>query len=225
MRELALLFLRLGTTAFGGPAAHIAMMEDEVVRRRRWLTREQFLDFLALVNLIPHPNSTEMAIQIGYHIAGWQGLLAFSRDRAGRQSCTESGSGSGPVAWNGGARFCHRRDESSRRLDHGRSGRRRSLPRASSPPIDETFEMTFAKDNAAEDGFNRWTINGVAYTMTGEMAPPSFHLKQGKRYRIHMRNASDDIHPPSPPQLRTHKSLRKVHLGNSQGCGDAGRLS
>ena len=55
--------------------------------------------------------------------------------------------------------------------------------------------MTFAKDNAVEEGFNRWTINGVAYPMTGEIAPASFHLKQGKRYRIRMRNASDDIHP------------------------------
>jgi FtsP/CotA-like multicopper oxidase with cupredoxin domain len=64
---------------------------------------------------------------------------------------------------------------------------------AASP--DETFDMTFAKDNAAEEGFNRWTINGVAYPTASEMAPASFHLKQGKRYRIRMRNASDDIHP------------------------------
>src|SRR5438046_9525242 len=55
--------------------------------------------------------------------------------------------------------------------------------------------MSFAKDNAAEEGFNRWTINGVAYHMSAEMIPASFHLKQGKRYRIRMRNASDDIHP------------------------------
>jgi len=75
LRELTLLYLRLGTTAFGGPAAHIAMMEDEVVRRRRWLSREQFLDYLGLINLIPGPNSTEMALQIGYRVAGWQGLL------------------------------------------------------------------------------------------------------------------------------------------------------
>ena len=60
---------------------------------------------------------------------------------------------------------------------------------------DEIFEMTFAKDNAADAGFNRWTINGVAYPDTQMMAPPSHHLKQGKRYRIKMRNASDDIHP------------------------------
>jgi chromate transporter len=75
LRELSLLYLRLGTTAFGGPAAHIAMMEDEVVRRRHWLTREEFLDLLGVINLIPGPNSTEMAIQIGYRIAGWPGLL------------------------------------------------------------------------------------------------------------------------------------------------------
>jgi FtsP/CotA-like multicopper oxidase with cupredoxin domain len=60
---------------------------------------------------------------------------------------------------------------------------------------DETFEMTFAKDNAADEGFNRWTINGAAYPMTQGVAPASFHLKQGRRYRIRMRNASDDIHP------------------------------
>jgi FtsP/CotA-like multicopper oxidase with cupredoxin domain len=67
-------------------------------------------------------------------------------------------------------------------------------PGASVAP-DETFEMTLAKDNAAEEGFNRWTINGVAYPMTSEMTPAAFHLQPGKRYRIHMRNASDDIHP------------------------------
>jgi chromate transporter len=75
LRELALLFLRLGLTAFGGPAAHIAMMEDEVVRRREWLTRERFLDLLGATNLIPGPNSTEMAIHIGHQRAGWAGLL------------------------------------------------------------------------------------------------------------------------------------------------------
>jgi len=66
---------------------------------------------------------------------------------------------------------------------------------ASAAPPDETFEMIFAKDNAAEEGFNRWTINGVAYPMSKEMAPAAFHLKEGKRYRIRVRNASDDIHP------------------------------
>ena len=67
--------------------------------------------------------------------------------------------------------------------------------RATAPAPDETFEMTFAKDNAAEDGFNRWTINGAAYPMTSEIVPAPFHLRHGKRYRLRMRNASDDIHP------------------------------
>jgi chromate transporter len=75
LRELAWLFSKLGTTAFGGPAAHIAMMEDEVVSRRRWLTREQFLDLLGATNLIPGPNSTELAIHVGHARAGWAGLL------------------------------------------------------------------------------------------------------------------------------------------------------
>ena len=75
LRTLGLLFLRLGSTAFGGPAAHIAMMEDEVVRRRRWLTHEEFLDLLGATNLIPGPNSTELAIHIGHRQAGWPGLL------------------------------------------------------------------------------------------------------------------------------------------------------
>jgi chromate transporter len=75
LRELAVLFLRLGITAFGGPAAHIAMMEDEVVRRRQWMTREEFLDLLGATNLIPGPNSTEMAIHIGHRQQGWTGLL------------------------------------------------------------------------------------------------------------------------------------------------------
>jgi chromate transporter len=75
LREVAGLFLKLGTIAFGGPAAHIAMMEDEVVRRRQWLTREEFLDLLGATNLIPGPNSTEMAIHIGRRRAGWPGLI------------------------------------------------------------------------------------------------------------------------------------------------------
>ncbi len=72
---MAVLFLRLGTIAFGGPAAHIAMMEGEIVRGRRWLSREKFLDLLGATNLIPGPNSTEMAIHVGYLRAGWAGLV------------------------------------------------------------------------------------------------------------------------------------------------------
>jgi chromate transporter len=75
LRELAFLFLKLGTIAFGGPAAHIAMMEEEVVKRKGWITHEQFLDLLGATNLIPGPNSTEMAIHIGYTRAGWRGLV------------------------------------------------------------------------------------------------------------------------------------------------------
>jgi chromate transporter len=75
LRELARLFLKLGTVSFGGPAVHIAMMEDEVVRRRQWLTHEQFLDYVGATNLIPGPNSTELAIHIGHARAGWPGLI------------------------------------------------------------------------------------------------------------------------------------------------------
>lgn len=75
LREVAGLFLRLGTTAFGGPAAHLAMIEDEVVRRRKWMTPQEFLDLIAVTNLIPGPNSTEMAIHIGHRRAGWPGLI------------------------------------------------------------------------------------------------------------------------------------------------------
>lgn len=73
--ELAWLFARLGFTAFGGPAAHIAMMEDEVVRRRGWMTRERLLDLIGAANLIPGPTSTELAIHIGHDRAGWPGLI------------------------------------------------------------------------------------------------------------------------------------------------------
>jgi chromate transporter len=73
--ELTRLFLRLGFTAFGGPAAHIAMMKEEVVTRRRWMTDTEFLDLLGATNLIPGPNSTEMAIHIGLRQGGWRGLL------------------------------------------------------------------------------------------------------------------------------------------------------
>src|SRR6202166_976049 len=75
LRELALFFLRLGVTAFGGPAAHIAIMEDELVRRRKWLSREKFLDLLGASSLIPGPSSSELAIHIGYLRAGWEGLV------------------------------------------------------------------------------------------------------------------------------------------------------
>jgi FtsP/CotA-like multicopper oxidase with cupredoxin domain len=88
-------------------------------------------------------------------------------------------------------------------------------PGSSAPPPDETFEMTFVKDNAAEEGFNRWTINGIAYPMASEMAPASFHLNQGKRYRIHMRNASDDIHP-----IHLHRhSFELTNLAGTQTAG------
>ncbi len=73
--ELAVLFLRLGATGFGGPAAHIAMMEDEIVRRRAWISRERFLDLVGATNLIPGPNSTELALHIGLLRAGYAGLL------------------------------------------------------------------------------------------------------------------------------------------------------
>jgi chromate transporter len=75
LAELALLFARLGATAFGGPAAHIALMRDEVVRRRQWLSEERFLDLLGATNLIPGPNSTEMAIHIGWERRRWSGLV------------------------------------------------------------------------------------------------------------------------------------------------------
>lgn len=75
LQQLAGLFLKLGTTSFGGPAAHTALMEEEVVRRRGWLSREDFLDLVGATNLIPGPNSTEMAIHIGYQRARWAGLL------------------------------------------------------------------------------------------------------------------------------------------------------
>jgi chromate transporter len=74
LKELVSIFLKLGMIGFGGPAAHIAMMEEEIVRRRKWITREYFLDLMGATNLIPGPNSTEMAIHIGYIRAGWPGL-------------------------------------------------------------------------------------------------------------------------------------------------------
>lgn len=75
LAELALVFLKLGTTAFGGPAAHIAMMEDEFVRKRHWIIEAEFLDRLAAASLIPGPSSTEVAIFIGGAKRGWAGLV------------------------------------------------------------------------------------------------------------------------------------------------------
>jgi chromate transporter len=75
LQELAILFLKLGTVAFGGPAAHIAMMRHEVVERRRWMDEQEFLDLMGATNLIPGPNSTELAIHIGRVRAGWRGLV------------------------------------------------------------------------------------------------------------------------------------------------------
>lgn len=75
MREVALLFLKLGTIGFGGPAAHIALMREEVVRRRGWVDDQRFLDLVGATNLIPGPNSTELAIHLGHDRAGWRGLV------------------------------------------------------------------------------------------------------------------------------------------------------
>lgn len=75
LREIAKLFLKLGTIGFGGPATHIALMEEEVVERRQWMSRQEMLDLIGATNLIPGPNSTELAIHIGYQQAGWRGLI------------------------------------------------------------------------------------------------------------------------------------------------------
>jgi chromate transporter len=75
LAEVAAVFSRLGATAFGGPAAHIAAMEDELVARRAWVSREEFADLVGAANLIPGPNSTELAIHLGYRRAGWPGLM------------------------------------------------------------------------------------------------------------------------------------------------------
>jgi len=73
--EVARVFLKLGILGFGGPAAHLALMEEELVTKRKWLDREHFLDLAGLTNLIPGPNSTELAIHLGYVRAGWRGLV------------------------------------------------------------------------------------------------------------------------------------------------------
>ncbi|MBK9335387.1 MAG: chromate efflux transporter [Lewinellaceae bacterium] len=75
LSELAALFLKLGVIAFGGPAAHIAMLENEVVRKRNWMSHEHFLDLVGATNLIPGPNSTEMVMHCGHERAGWKGLI------------------------------------------------------------------------------------------------------------------------------------------------------
>jgi chromate transporter len=74
--EIFLIFLRLGATAFGGPVAHIAVMQSEFVQRRKWLSKEKFLDLIGATNLIPGPNSTEVSIHLGFLRAGWPGLIA-----------------------------------------------------------------------------------------------------------------------------------------------------
>jgi chromate transporter len=75
LKEVAAVFFKLGVVAFGGPAAHIAMMEEEVVTKRNWMTREHFLDLVGATNLIPGPNSTEMTMHCGYQRAGILGLF------------------------------------------------------------------------------------------------------------------------------------------------------
>src|ERR1043165_8961961 len=76
LKEVAGLFLKLGVIGFGGPAVHIAMMEEEVVRKRGWMSHQQFLDLVGATNLIPGPNSTEMTMHCGHERAGWKGLIA-----------------------------------------------------------------------------------------------------------------------------------------------------
>ena len=73
--EVARLFFKLGCIAFGGPAAHVAMMEEEVVSKRKWMTRQHFLDLMGATNLIPGPNSTEMTMHCGHERAGVPGLF------------------------------------------------------------------------------------------------------------------------------------------------------
>ena len=75
LREIAMIFFKLGSTAFGGPAAHVAMMEDELVTKRKWLSKDKFLDLYGATNLLPGPNSTELAIHLGLERGGWRGLV------------------------------------------------------------------------------------------------------------------------------------------------------
>ena len=76
IKEIFLVFLRLGLIAFGGPVAHIGLMEEVLVKEKKWIDSESFLDMLSVSNLIPGPNSTELAIAIGYKLGGVAGLLA-----------------------------------------------------------------------------------------------------------------------------------------------------
>jgi chromate transporter len=94
LRDLAMLFFKLGVVGFGGPAAHIAMMEDEVVVRRQWMTRQHFLDLVGATNLIPGPNSTEMTMHVGYTVAGAAGLLV-----AGASFILPAATATGLLAW------------------------------------------------------------------------------------------------------------------------------
>jgi chromate transporter len=73
--EIAFMFLKLGITAFGGPATHVAMMDEEIIKKRKWVSSESFLDFYGVTNLLPGPNSTELAIHLGYERGGWLGLI------------------------------------------------------------------------------------------------------------------------------------------------------
>ena len=132
------------------------------------------------------------------------GDLADDDRRHGMGIVVEYAGRSGKAQWAAPAPF---------RWNYARFGK----PDVSALEPDETFEMTFAKDNAAEEGFNRWTINGVAYPMSNETAPASFHLKQGKRYRLRMHNASDDIHP-------IHLHRHSFELTNLAGTKTAGVL-
>lgn len=75
LKEISLVFLKLGSIAFGGPAAHIAMMEDEIVKKRKWVSHQHFLDLIGATNLIPGPNSTEMTMHCGHERGGWKGLI------------------------------------------------------------------------------------------------------------------------------------------------------
>lgn len=75
LKEIFQVFAKLGVLAFGGPAAHLAMMDDEIIEKRKWISREKFIDLMGATNFIPGPNSTEMAIHLGYERGGHKGLF------------------------------------------------------------------------------------------------------------------------------------------------------